>query len=102
MGRPNLGSGSRFSFYEAGSLGRIIAGIPLRSVSTEADVDTTTFEDRLEVLFQMWDQLLDEGWQPALSDKVKSELDRRWADFRANPGSGLSEDQVMNHVRRSR
>ena len=60
------------------------------------------YEDRLEVLFQMWDQLLDAGWQPALNDKLKAELDRRWANFRANPDGGLSEDHVMNHVRRLR
>jgi len=46
-------------------------------------------EDRLELLFQLWDQVLDSGWKPPLDDALKAELDRRWANFSANPGSGL-------------
>ncbi len=57
--------------------------------------------DRLELLFQLWDQFLDEGWEPALSDDVQAELDRRWANFQANPNSGLSWEQVVAHVRRA-
>jgi putative addiction module component (TIGR02574 family) len=59
-------------------------------------------EDRLELLFQLWDQLLDDGWRPTLDDELKAELDRRWANFRANPESGLTWDQVRAHVRRPR
>ena len=59
-------------------------------------------EDRLELLFQLWDQLLDDGWTPTLDDERKAELDRRWANFRANPESGLTWDQVLAHVRRPR
>jgi putative addiction module component (TIGR02574 family) len=59
-------------------------------------------EDRLELLFQLWDQLLDDGWKPTLDDELKAELDRRWANFRANPASGLTWEQVVAHVRRPR
>jgi putative addiction module component (TIGR02574 family) len=58
--------------------------------------------DRLELLCQLWDQFLDEGLEPALSDEVQAELDRRWAKFQANPESGLSWEQVVAHVRRPR
>jgi len=59
-------------------------------------------EDRLDLLFQMWDQLLDDGWKPGIDDELKAELDRRWANYQANPGSGLTWEQVQAHVRRPR
>jgi putative addiction module component (TIGR02574 family) len=74
-------------------------------------MDTTTtlqalhalpLEERLDFLFQLWDQLLEEGWKPALDDESKAELDRRWAKFQANPASGLTWEQVVAHVRRPR
>jgi putative addiction module component (TIGR02574 family) len=70
------------------------------TTATLQAVQALPLEDRLELLFQVWDQLLDEGWQPTLSEELKAELDRRWANYLANPASGLSEDQVMAHVRR--
>jgi putative addiction module component (TIGR02574 family) len=63
---------------------------------------TLTLEERLELLFQLWDQVVDEGWQPVLDDELKAELDRRWENFRANPSSGRTWDQVVAHVRRPR
>jgi putative addiction module component (TIGR02574 family) len=65
-------------------------------------VQALPIEDRLGVLFQAWDQLLDEGWQPTLSDELKAELDRRWASFQASPAAGLSEEEVMARARRPR
>jgi putative addiction module component (TIGR02574 family) len=59
-------------------------------------------EDRLELLYQLWDQLLDDGWKPTLDDERKAELERRWAKFRASPASGLTWDQVVAEVRRPR
>jgi putative addiction module component (TIGR02574 family) len=59
-------------------------------------------EERLELLWQLWDQLLDDGWKPALDDERKAELDRRWANYCANPESGLTWEQVVAHVRRPR
>jgi putative addiction module component (TIGR02574 family) len=77
----------------------------------EANVDTQAtlkaaqalpLPERLELLFRLWDQFLDEGWEPALSDDVLAELDRRWTKFQADPNSGLSWEQVVAHVRRPR
>lgn len=59
-------------------------------------------EERVELLFQLWDQPLDEGWKPALGDERKAELDRRWANFHANPASGRTWEQVLAHLRRPR
>jgi putative addiction module component (TIGR02574 family) len=72
------------------------------TTATLQAIQTLPMEDRVELLFQLWDQLLDEGWQPALSDELKAELDRRWENFQANPDSGLTWEQVVAHVRRPR
>jgi putative addiction module component (TIGR02574 family) len=53
-------------------------------------------DGRLEGLCQLWDQMLDEGWVPAIDDERKAELDRRWEQFRANPASGRTWDQVRD------
>lgn len=58
------------------------------------------FKNRLELLFELWDLLLDDGWQPTIDDELKAELDRRWANYRANPTSGLTWEQVVAYVRR--
>ena len=59
-------------------------------------------EDQLELLERAWDRLVDAGWQPALTDEFKAELDRRIAAADANPGSGMTIDQLLEHVRRAR
>jgi putative addiction module component (TIGR02574 family) len=65
-------------------------------------VQTWTVEDRIEFVSRVWDQIVDSGWQPELTDELMTELERRWANFQANPGSGLSWEQVVAHVRRPR
>jgi putative addiction module component (TIGR02574 family) len=52
-------------------------------------------EERLELLFELWDRLLDDGWKPTLDDELQAALERRWAHFRANPASGLTWDEVV-------
>lgn len=56
-------------------------------------------ETRVELLCQLWDQVTDEGWIPELSDERKAELDRRWAEFCADPSSGLTWDQIVADLR---
>ncbi len=63
---------------------------------------TLPLDDRLELLFPLWDQVLADGWTPAIDDELKAELDRRWANYRANPASGRTWEQVVAHVRRPR
>jgi putative addiction module component (TIGR02574 family) len=56
-------------------------------------------EERLEILFQLWDQLLDGGWKPELDEELKAELERRWKAYQANPASGKTWDQVLEGIR---
>src|SRR5947209_20569173 len=40
-------------------------------------------EDRLELVFGLWDQLVEDGWQPEPTDDLAAELDRRLAAHEA-------------------
>jgi putative addiction module component (TIGR02574 family) len=59
-------------------------------------------EDQLELVFRLWDHIIDNGWKPEPSEELKAELDRRLAAYRADPSRALTWDEVMAHVRRAR
>ena len=65
-------------------------------------VQAWPLEDQLELVFRLWDQLVDAGWQPELTDELKAELDRRLAAYRADPTNVLTWEQVVARVRRPR
>jgi putative addiction module component (TIGR02574 family) len=65
-------------------------------------VQAWPMEERLEFVFRVWDQLLEGGWQPELTDDLKAELDRRLAAHAADPTKVLTWEQVVAHVRRPR
>ena len=50
--------------------------------------------DRLEFLFRLWDQLVEDGWQPEPTDELMAELDRRLAAHLSEgcPGRALGLD----------
>ena len=74
----------------------------MNSNATIQEVQTWPFEDRLELLFQLWDRLLDDRWKPTLDDDLKAELDRRWANYQENPERALTGEQVVAYARRPR
>jgi putative addiction module component (TIGR02574 family) len=59
-------------------------------------------EDRLELVFRLWDQLVDDGWRPEPSDELTAELDRRLAAHEADPTNVRTWEQVLKRVRRPR
>ena len=59
-------------------------------------------EDRLELVFGLWDQLVADGWQPEPTDELIAELDRRTAAHEANPSNVRTWEQVLERVRRRR
>jgi putative addiction module component (TIGR02574 family) len=59
-------------------------------------------ETRVELLFSLWDQLVEDGWQPELTEELAAELDRRLANHDANPDNVLTWEQVLERVRRPR
>ena len=59
-------------------------------------------DDRLELVFRLWDQIIDSGGQPPTSPELLEELQRRVAAHRADPSRTLTWDQVVEHVKRVR
>lgn len=58
--------------------------------------------DQLELVFNLWDRIVDAGWQPSPSPTLLAELDRRVAAYADDPNRVLTWDQVVAHVRRPR
>ena len=42
-------------------------------------------EDQLELVYRLWDQLVEDGWRPAPDGDLNAELDRRLAAHEADP-----------------
>lgn len=57
-------------------------------------------EDRLELVFRLWDQLIEDGCQTEPTDDLVAELDRRLAAHEANPTNVRTLEQVLKRVRK--
>lgn len=63
-------------------------------------VRTLPTDERLELLFELWNQLQEDGWQPTLDEALEGELLRRSTSYLGNPGSGKSLEDVVKSSRR--
>jgi putative addiction module component (TIGR02574 family) len=59
-------------------------------------------EARLELVFRLWDQLIEDGWQPEPTDELIAEIDRRVAAYEANPDHVRTWEEVLNRLRSPR
>lgn len=59
-------------------------------------------EDRVEFAHRVWDEIVDAGWRPVLTDEQKAEIDRRLAAYQANPTDVFTWDEVEAYLRRPR
>lgn len=64
----------------------------LQAVLTQ--VESWSVEDRLRLMEQIWDGLLDQGHEPGLSEAQVAEIDRRLAEDDAAPDDVVSWEQV--------
>jgi putative addiction module component (TIGR02574 family) len=55
-------------------------------------------EDRLELVFRLWDQLVEDGWRPEPDEDLNAELDRRLAAHEADPTNVRTWEQVLQRV----
>ena len=74
----------------------------MSSATALKEMQNWSAEERLDLLFGLWDQLVQEGYKPGMSTELKEEIDRRWANYQANPASGLTWEQVVAEVKGSR
>jgi putative addiction module component (TIGR02574 family) len=70
--------------------------------TTLKQIEALPVQDRIELLHQAWDRLLESGWEPELTDRQKIEFDRRLDDLDANPQNVVSLEKLVEHTRRPR
>ena len=59
-----------------------------------------SFSEKLLLVEDLWDELASQPNGIPLSTSVKAELDRRYADYLANPAEGSSWDEVKRRLAR--
>ena len=64
----------------------------LKTVLTETE--SWPVEDRIRLLYELWDRLVDRGYEPELTEELKAELDRRLAEDDAAPDDVVSWEEV--------
>jgi putative addiction module component (TIGR02574 family) len=54
-----------------------------------SEMNSWPVADRLRLVEGIWASLADEGYEPALTEEIKAELDRRVAEMDRNPNAGV-------------
>ena len=67
------------------------------------DMDTSNLhniptDQKIGLVFQLWDQIADSDSPIVLSDSVIAEMDRRCAELDADPSIAISEDEMWRRV----
>jgi putative addiction module component (TIGR02574 family) len=65
------------------------------------DISALPPNDQLRIVQAIWDRL-PEGVGTELTDLQRAELDRRWAKYKANPSTALSEEEFRERIRVAR
>lgn len=65
-----------------------------------AQVESWSVENRLELIDQIWDGLLNQGHEPGLTEEQKNEIDRRLAEDDAAPDEMVSWEEVRSEALR--
>ena len=66
------------------------------------EIDGWPMEDRLRLVEQVWDRLIEAGGEPALTQAQREELDRRLDALQGHPDEVIPWGEVQAHVRRPR
>ena len=65
-------------------------------------IDSWPLDQQVEFVQEVWDRIVDAGWQPELTDELKAELDRRLDAHAADPSGVVSWESIVEYVRRAR
>jgi putative addiction module component (TIGR02574 family) len=80
----------------------LVEGMSMNTKATLAAVREWPVADRLDLVFDLWDQILEDGWQPDPDEELLAELDRRVAMHEADPTNTCTWEQVLDYVRNSK
>lgn len=64
------------------------------TILQQLGIDRMTIAERIALAQEILDSVAAEQPQPSLSDVKRQELDRRMAEFTANPNDGMPWEQV--------
>lgn len=53
---------------------------------------------KIELVFQLWDEIADSTLPIELSESVKTEIDRRCAELDANPSLAIDQEELWRRV----
>jgi len=70
--------------------------------ATLAQINALDVNDRIRLVQEVWDAIPESDRSPELTDAQKAELGRRLAELRADPGIGLTWDQLIAQVKGGR
>jgi putative addiction module component (TIGR02574 family) len=65
------------------------------------DISALPPSDQLRIVQAIWDRLAGRVGTE-LSDSQRAELDRRWAEYKADPSTALTEDEFRERIRAAR
>ena len=65
------------------------------------DISALPPNEQLLIVQAIWDQLPAQVGTELSADQ-RAELDRRWAEYKANPSSALTEDEFRDRIRIAR
>ncbi len=71
----------------------------MSSLMESLGIDLLTFEQRCQLLDEIWISLADEPMETEIPQDLKDELDRRLAAYRANPHTGSTWEEALVRLR---
>jgi putative addiction module component (TIGR02574 family) len=70
----------------------------MSSLMTALGIDRMSPDDRLQLVQEIWDSLVDEAEALPLTEAQCLEVDRRWAAHLANPQAAIPCEQVVAEI----
>lgn len=61
-------------------------------------IDRLSVEERLSLVEDLWDSIAEESSAASLTDAQRAELDRRLADYAANPDDVVPWEEVKDSI----
>jgi putative addiction module component (TIGR02574 family) len=63
-----------------------------------SEVESWPVDERVRLVQDVWDRLVDQGHEPGLTEEMRAELDRRIEEMDRNPDAGVPWEVVKARV----
>ena len=65
---------------------------------TKSDIDQLSAAEKILLVEEIWDSLAADESNVLVSDEEKTLLERRWAEYKQNPGSALTLEEFKTRM----